>query len=454
MKKAEPERRRSSSASKKSTSKKSRQQNSSVRPVASGNSSRNGKQRARVSFPRSAIKRNPNGIPDYRLEDWPCIVRTEWVEGELRYKIVGELKRPVPPLRESKYLNKQQSLEIYRFMLMHRRVEETLETLYKQSKVVGGVYFGLGQEGCSVASAYALSPDDWLGPMIRNQGAYLVRGFRPRDTMLQYMAKADSPTGGKESSSAFGDHRQRNILAPVSHLGDSIPALAGVALGARLQGKNIACLTYIGDGGQSTGSTYEGFNFAAVQKLGVIVLVENNLWAYSTPSEMQFACKDLADRSLGYGVPGAIVDGTDANQVYDVVYEAVQRAHRGEGASLIEAKMLRMKGHAIHDSAAYVPEELREYWRQRDPIARMEKYLTVKGWLTSAIQNKIAQEVARIIEEDRAFSEASPMPAREAAAQGVYCDDQELPLKYGQPRIRKIRTTKELKSAGGLGHLS
>ena len=124
-----------------------------------------------------------------------------------------------------------------------------------------------------------------------------------------------------------------------------------MALGARIQGKNIACLTYIGDGGQSTGPTYEGFNFAAVQKLGVILMVEHNLWAYSTPVKLQFACKDLADRSIGYGVPGVIVDGTDANQVYDATYEAVQRAYRGEGATLIEAKMMRMKGHAMHDAA-------------------------------------------------------------------------------------------------------
>ncbi len=417
----------------------------------SNNAFRNGNA---VSVSRMAIRTNPHGIPDYRLEDWPCTVQQEWVNGEVRYKITGDLDHPVPPLRESKYLNQRQSLEIYRFMLMHRRVEETLETLYKQSKVVGGVYFGLGQEGCSVASAYALEKDDWLGPMIRNQGAYLVRGFRPRDTMLQYMAKADSPTHGKESSSAFGDHRQRNILAPISHLGDSIPALAGVALGARLQGKNIACLTCLGDGGQSTGSTYEGFNFAAVQRLGVIVLIENNLWAYSTPVEMQFACKDLADRSIGYGVPGVIVDGTDPNQVYDVTHEAVQRAHRGEGATLIEAKMLRMKGHAIHDAASYVPEKLREYWRKRDPILRMEKYLLAKGWLSAAQQKKLTLEIDQIIEEDRTFSEASLMPEGKEAAHGVYCDNGEtVPLKYGEPRVKAVNPAEKPKMVSGLGHL-
>src|SRR5262249_41886055 len=158
-------------------------------------------------------------------------------------------------------------------------------------------------------------------PMIRNQGAMLVRGFKPRDTMMQYMAKADSPTHGRESGSHYGDAKEKNVVAPISHLGDSISVLAGIALGARYQGKNIAALTWVGDGGNSTGPVYEGFNFAAVQRLGLILIVEHNLWAYSTPVELQFATRDLANRAIGYGVPGAIVDGTDPNQVYDITYE-------------------------------------------------------------------------------------------------------------------------------------
>src|SRR5262249_5498169 len=153
-----------------------------------------------------------------------------------------------------------------------------LENLYKQGKVVGGVYFGLGQEGCSCASAYALKPDDWLGPMIRNQGSMLVRGFSARDIMMQYMAKAGSATGGRDHSSHFGDIETPTVVSLISPWGDLTPVLAGVALGARLQGRNIAAITYIGDGGQSTGVTYEGMNFAAVQDLGLVLFVENNLW--------------------------------------------------------------------------------------------------------------------------------------------------------------------------------
>jgi TPP-dependent pyruvate/acetoin dehydrogenase alpha subunit len=216
-------------------------------------------------------------------------------------------------------------------MLMNRKMEQALENLYKQGKVVGGVYFGLGQEACSCASAYALGREDWFAPMIRNQGSLLVRGFAARDTMMQYMAKADSPTGGRDGTSHFGDLHERNMVAPISMLGDLIPVLAGVALGARLQGKNVAVMTYIGDGGQSTGVTYEGINFAAVQNLGLVLMIESNLWAYSTPSDLQYRIEDLAERAIGYGISGVIVDGTDACQVYDAAYEAVDGLAAGKG---------------------------------------------------------------------------------------------------------------------------
>ena len=319
-------------------------------------------------------------IPDYRLEH-PDLTVHHAIEKDkdgvehVRYKVTGNLNAPVPPIRDSKYLDKKQCIEIYRYMLLNRKMEVALENLYKQGQVVGGVYFGLGQEACSCASAYALDKDDWFAPMIRNQGSLLVRGFRASDTMMQYMAKADSPTRGRDGTSHFGDIEKRNMVSPISMLGDLIPVLSGVALGARLQGRNVAVMTYIGDGGQSTGVTYEGINFAAVQDLGLVLFVESNLWAYSTPSEMQYRCKDLAERAIGYGIPGVIVDGTDACQVYDAARDAVERAHRGEGPTIIEAKMMRMKGHAIHDAAAYVPKAMFEFWKKRDPISRQRLLL-------------------------------------------------------------------------------
>jgi TPP-dependent pyruvate/acetoin dehydrogenase alpha subunit len=401
-----------------------------------GNSNRSS---LKAQFPERAYT-----IVDLRLEKPSFIIRQTRKGDEVRYEVEGHLNSAVPPIRQSKYLSKQQHIEIYRWMLLNRKMETALENLYKQGKVVGGVYFGLGQEACSCASAFALRKDEWLGPLIRNQGSLLVRGFAPRDIMMQYMAKAGSPTKGRDASSHFGDIYERNVVAPISTLGDLIPVLAGVALGARLQGRNIAVMTYIGDGGQSTGVTYEGINFAAVQNLGLVLFVENNLWGYSTPADMQFRVKDLAERAIAYGIPGVIVDGTDACQVYDAAHEACERARRGEGPTLIEAKMMRMKGHAIHDAADYVPKPLFEYWRKRDPITRFENYLvSVKKWLTREDNEKLIADVDRELNADRDFAVASPMPSPESAAGGVYCDGcHEVKPKYGMAAGSKPRPTR------------
>ena len=421
-------------------------------------SSRNGS-RARVgtdashALERSSMNNGRSGksnlrtyeIPDYRLEhpEFQILQRPEkdrQGQEHVRYEVTGDVDAPVPPIRDSKYLDKQQAIQIYRYMLLNRKMEIALENLYKQGKVVGGVYFGLGQEACSCASAYALDKDDWFAPMIRNQGSLLVRGFRAADTMMQYMAKADSPTKGRDGTSHFGDIEKRNMVSPISMLGDLIPVMSGVALGARLQRRNIAVMTYIGDGGQSTGVTYEGINFAAVQNLGLVLIVESNLWAYSTPSNMQYRCKDLAERAIGYGIPGVIVDGTDACQVYDSAHEAVERAHRGKGPTLIEAKMMRMKGHAIHDAASYVPKSMFDFWKKRDPLARFENYLVKeKKWLTQKENEGMIAEVEEVIEAEREIAVNSPMPTPESAEGGVFCEEgcHEIKPKYGMPKVKK-----------------
>jgi pyruvate dehydrogenase E1 component alpha subunit/2-oxoisovalerate dehydrogenase E1 component alpha subunit len=420
---------------------------SNSRPGSNGHRPRNGAKfaTARVGTDAADTDLRTYSIPDHRLERIDFTVRqaTE-KDGQgqetVRYEVSGDFDAPVPPIRDSKYLSKQQCIEIYRFMLLNRKMEVALENLYKQGKVVGGVYFGLGQEACSCASAYALDKDDWFAPMIRNQGALLVRGFGARDTMMQYMAKADSPTRGRDGTSHFGDIEKRNMVSPISMLGDLIPVLSGVALGARLQGRNVAVMTYIGDGGQSTGVTYEGINFAAVQNLGLVLFVESNYWAYSTPSDMQYRCKDLAERAIAYGIPGVIVDGTDACQVYDAAREAVERAHRGEGPTMIEAKMMRMKGHAIHDAAAYVPKPMFDFWKKRDPIARFENYLVKeKKWLTAKENAELISEVERVIEAEREIAVNSPMPTPESAVGGVFCEDgcHEIRPKYGMPKVKK-----------------
>jgi pyruvate dehydrogenase E1 component alpha subunit/2-oxoisovalerate dehydrogenase E1 component alpha subunit len=395
-------------------------------------------------------------LPDWRLECFDCTIEQVQEGDQVRYVVRGDLSAPAPPIRDSKYLKKKQAIEIYRWMLLNRRMEAILENLYKQGKVVGGVYFGLGQEACSCASAYALQQEEWLGPMIRNQGALLVRGFSPADIMMQYMAKAGSPTKGRDASSHFGDIKGKNVVAPISTLGDLIPVLSGVALGARMQGREIAVMTYVGDGGQSTGVTYEGLNFAAVQKLGLVLIVENNIWAYSTPADRQFLVKDLAERAIAYGIPGIIVDGTDACQVYDAAHEACQRARRGEGPTLIEAKMMRMKGHAIHDAAQYVPRELFEYWTRRDPVARLENYLVNgKKWLTPKENQELIAGVEAQLDRDRDFAVNSPMPVPKSALGGVYCGPSchDIKPKYAIPDFANKKSSSQPKRSQAATHL-
>ena len=319
-------------------------------------------------------------------------------------------------------LSKQQHLELYYWMQLNRRLEDLLTNLFRQNKIVGGLYSSLGQEAISVGSAYALEKRDWLAPMIRNVGAVLVKGFRPRDVIMQYMAKADSPTLGKDGTAHFGDLYDRRVISPISMLGDLIPVMTGVAMAGRYLGQNIVALTWIGDGGSSTGVFHEGMNFAAVQRAPLIVVLENNLWAYSTPTYLQARITDYADRAKAYGIPGIIVDGNDAVAVYDTTRRAAEMCRAGEGPILIEAKTFRRKGHAQHDPASYVPDWMRKEWEAKDPILRYEKYLTENKLWTGKEKNEILARIDRELEKEREAAEASPLPPPERAAEGVYCE--------------------------------
>jgi TPP-dependent pyruvate/acetoin dehydrogenase alpha subunit len=316
-------------------------------------------------------------------------------------------------------LSRSQLLELYYYLRLNRRVDEQLTSLYRQGKVVGGVYSSLGQEAISVGTAYALGPDDFLGPMIRNVGAMLVRGFRPRDVFLQYMARKDGPTNGRDANNHFGD-LARGVIAPISVLGELVPVLAGVGLAAKIRREKRVALTYVGDGATSTTPFHEGLNFAAVQKLPLIVVAENNGWAYSTPVEKQMAIRDIAARARAYGIASAIVDGNDVLEVYAATREAADRARRGGGPTLIEAKTMRMKGHAEHDDARYVPKDVIEKWRKRDPILLFEKHLTGKKLMTAKEKAAIEARLEKEIHDDVTFAEASPFPPPEGAARSVF----------------------------------
>jgi pyruvate dehydrogenase E1 component alpha subunit/2-oxoisovalerate dehydrogenase E1 component alpha subunit len=319
-------------------------------------------------------------------------------------------------------LSKQQHLELYYWMQLNRKLEDLLTNLFRQNKIVGGLYSSLGQEAISVGTTYALERRDWIAPMIRNVGAVLVKGFRPRHILMQYMAKADSPTGGKDGTAHFGDLVEHRVVSPISMLGDLIPVMAGIGMAARYLGRDEVALTWIGEGGSSTGVFHEGLNFAAVQKAPLVLVLENNLWAYSTPSYLQTAVEDFADKAQGYGIPGVIVDGNDVLAVYAVTTGAVDRARRGDGPTLIEAKTFRRKGHAQHDPAKYVPDWMLKEWEAKDPITRFEKCLTENKLWTEKDKKEILARIDKELEQELAAAEASPLPPPERAAEGVYCD--------------------------------
>jgi pyruvate dehydrogenase E1 component alpha subunit/2-oxoisovalerate dehydrogenase E1 component alpha subunit len=329
-------------------------------------------------------------------------------------------------------LTVDQMLEIYRYLKLTRLVEERIVNLYRQAKVVGGVFRSLGQEATAVGSAYALEPQDFISPLIRDLGAVLVKGIRPRAVFAQYMAKAWGPSGGRDLNIHFGD-LEKGFIGPISHLGDMIPVMAGITLGARLQGKNLVAVAYIGDGGMSTGAFHEGLNFAAVQRLPLIVIAEHNFYAYSTPTAKQTAVRDLAEKAAGYGIPGHIVDGNDVIACYEVTRKAAAFARSGGGAVLIEAKTYRRKGHAEHDDQRYVPPEELAAWEKRDPIDRYERHLLSLGLATREKLDEIVAGVMREIDEDVAWAESSPMPEPEQAAYRVF-DNSIVPPAF-RPRV-------------------
>src|SRR5580704_6527990 len=222
-------------------------------------------------------------------------------------------------------LTREQHLELYYFMRLNRELEEQMVRLFRQNKIVGGLYSSFGQEAISVGTAFALGPDDWIAPMIRNIGALLVRGFKPRDILTQHMARYTSPTLGKDGTSHFGDLKTRHVVSPISMLGDLIPVMAGVAIAGRYLGQKIVAMTWIGDGGSSTGAFHEGMNFAAAERAPLVCVVENNQWAYSTPVKRQVPIRNLAERAKAYGIASAIVDGNDVAAVYQAAKDAVER---------------------------------------------------------------------------------------------------------------------------------
>ncbi len=317
-------------------------------------------------------------------------------------------------------LTRAQLHELYYWMRLTRSLEEKLVALYRQTKIVGGLFRSLGQEADAVGSAFALdrSKGDILSPLIRNLGSMLVQGATPLEVLRQYMAKADGPTRGRELNLHFND-LDRGFLGQISHLGDMVPVMCGVAMSFKMRHQPRVGLVYVGDGAMSTGAFHEGLNFAAVQRLPLVVIAENNGYAYSTPMHRQTAVKFLVEKAAGYGVAGDQADGNDVLAVYEITRRAVDRARAGGGVTLVELLTYRRKGHAEHDNQSYVPKEEIEAWEARDPIDRYSRRLTEQGWASSADLAALDDRVTAEIDHAVARSENEPPPEPASALRGV-----------------------------------
>lgn len=320
-----------------------------------------------------------------------------------------------------RYPSNEELLQLYYFVRLTREFEESILKLYKQGQIVGAAYTGNGNEATSVGSAFCLRKEDYLFPMHRDLGAHLVKGQSVRNLMLQYLARGNSLTRGRDGTGHYADAALR-IYGNISHLAAMIPVASGVALASKLRKEKSVVMTYVGDGGSNVGDFHESLAMCSVMKLPLVLIIENNQFAYSTPIVKQFIVETLSDRAIGYGIPGFTIDGTDVNEVFAVCTQAVDRARRGEGPTLIESVTMRMRGHSAHDGAEYVPKKLFEEWVKKDPITRLEKELTDRKILKAKDKSEFERKITAELEDAIHFALESPYPPAEEAALGVFAE--------------------------------
>lgn len=306
------------------------------------------------------------------------------------------------------------------YMSMMREVEDRIERkLYRQNKILGGVYVGRGQEAISVGSSVLAGPDDVLFPSHRDMAVFFVRGVHPRHIFAQYMGRIGGLTRGKDGNMHMGDLRL-NIVAIISAMAACVPVAAGAALAMKYRGTRNVALCYFGDGATSRGDWHEGINLAAVQKLPLVLVCNNNQYAYSTPLSKEMACKTIADRGPGYGIPAEVVDGNDVFAVHEAARRAIEHARAGNGPYLLECKTFRMTGHAAHDQAEYVPRRLWDEWGKKDPIQRLEKLMLKRRWADRKALDDVQARVRREVDEAIEWAENSPYPDPSELCDGVY----------------------------------
>lgn len=324
-------------------------------------------------------------------------------------------------LQPSKFLTDDERKLIFYRMLQAREFDLSMIRLYKQGRAFGGVYSQIGNEATAVASAFALLPSDAYFPMHRDVGGHFVRGQELRTMLKNFLAREGSAMRGTDGTGHYADV-ERKVFGNVSHLGAMIPVAAGYAMAAKMRGETTVAMTYIGDGGSNIGDFHEAMNFATVQRIPLVLIIENNQYAYSTPSHQQYACEHLSDRAKGYGCFGETVDGTDAEAVFTACKQAVDRARKEGMPSIIECVTMRMRGHAEHDDFSYVPREQLEYWQERDPIDRYAAFLIERGLHSEASIDTLRKEISH--EMNTAIDEvvALPFPKPEEGRRLVFVD--------------------------------
>jgi TPP-dependent pyruvate/acetoin dehydrogenase alpha subunit len=334
---------------------------------------------------------------------------------------------PVSSLHEIREagLDREDLLTIYRSMLITRGIEERGHILYKQGKIPGSFYTGRGNEASAVGVATAMGGDDVGTPLHRDMGVHVTRGVEPWRIFAQYMGREDGPTRGRDGNVHMADSKL-GLLAMVSHLPAMLPVAVGCALAFRIREEKRVAVAWFGEGASARGDAHEGMNLAGVRRLPVVFICDNNQWAYSTPTHLEYACETLADRAQAYGFEGVVVDGTDVLAVYRETRRAIEKAREGGGPTLIESMTLRMEGHAVHDDAFYVPKEMFEEWAKRDPIERFRSWLRENAELTDTEEEEIGSSVKKILSDAINRAEESPLPDPSKITEGVFATPEDL----------------------------
>jgi len=314
-------------------------------------------------------------------------------------------------------------LQLYYWVKLIRAFEERVSRLHRQNKIIGGVYSGAGQEAIVTGICAPLQDGDFVAPLHRDLGVFLVRGVPPGRLMAQLMGKETGLSRGKDSFLHGGD-LEHGIFGSTSMLGSSLPVAVGAALKFQLKKEKCVSVAFFGEGASSRGDVHEAMNFAGVRKLPVIFVCENNRYAYSTPVEKQMAIEDVAIRAEAYGFKGHVVSGNDLLAVGQLSERVINRVREGGGPEMIECKTYRFRGHSEHDPALYRNKEELIEWQSRDPIPRFELYLEKKSHDLKRIREETDERTRQVVQAAVDFAEQSPLPEASEAIEGLYAPDE------------------------------